>query len=115
MIKREAQQSKNSNHDSSEAQRLQAHLSFCNEEYVMITSNMWTEVGLNNGTRGKVVDLLYKDSIGPQSGALPEVVAGQLRVSDADVVTFIPGVTDTVAIPKNQFEWLDNVNNLIHK
>ena len=81
----------------------------------MITSTVWSEVGLNNGTREKVVDLVYTDSIGTQSGALTEVVVVQFWVLYAHVVPFITGFPDTVAIPTNQPEWLDNGKTLINK
>ena len=63
--------------DSAAARRLQSNLYLCKEEYIMLTSNFWSEVGLHNGARGKAVDFVYKDSSGPRSGALRESVLVQ--------------------------------------
>jgi len=54
-----------------EAGGLQAELYLACGAEVMLTSNLWTDVGLHNGARGKVVDIVYKTSTGPgQSGTV---------------------------------------------
>ena len=63
--------------DSAAARRLQSNLYLCKEEYIMLTSNFWSEVGLHNGARGKVVYFVYKDSSEPQSGVLPKAMVVQ--------------------------------------
>ena len=40
----------------------------------MLTSNLWTEVGLHNGAKGTVVDLVYTNSEGLRNGGVPESV-----------------------------------------
>ena len=63
-------------------------------------------MGLRNGARVKVVDFMYKDLSGPQSGDLPEA-------SDDRVAPFIPGIPNTTAMTTIQSEWVDNGKALI--
>ena len=65
---------------------------------------MWAEVGINNGTRVKVVDFVYNDLSGPQSGALPEAVVVKFWALDELVDPFLLGLLKTVAIPTIQDE-----------
>ena len=46
---------------------------------VMLTSNFWTEVGLHNGAKVKVVDFVYMDYGGPRNGGVSEAVVVQFR------------------------------------
>lgn len=101
--------------DSAAAQNLQAYLYLCDGADVMLTSNLWAEVGLHNGARGKVVDFVYKDSSGPRSGVLPEAVVVQFRALDESVAPFLPVIPNTVAIPTIQAEWLDNGKTLMRR
>ena len=43
----------------------------------MLTSNLWTPVGLHNGNRGKIPDFVYMKSDGPLSQTFPEAVVVQ--------------------------------------
>ena len=70
-------------------------------------------MGLPNGARGGVVDFVYKDSSGPWSSALLEVMVVQFWALDEHVFPFLTGVPNHVAIPIIQYEWLDNGKTLI--
>ena len=78
-------------------------------------SNLWAEVGLHNGSRGEVVDFVYNNLSGPQSGALPEAVVFQFRVLDKLVDPFLPRLPNTVAISTIQDKWIDNGETLIFR
>ena len=65
-------------------------------------SSVWAEVGLRNGARGKVVDFVYNNLSGPQSGALLESVVVQFRGLDKRVDPFITRLPNTVVIPTIQ-------------
>jgi len=45
----------------------------------MLTSNLWADVGLHNGAKGKVVDIVSKssDGPGPSGTVLPNAVVVQ--------------------------------------
>ena len=43
----------------------------------MLTHNLWADIGLHNGAKGKVVDFVYTDAAGPgrnNGKGLPEAV-----------------------------------------
>ena len=53
---------KSDKRDSIEANNLKDVLYLSVGAYVMLISNMWTEVGLHNGAKGTVVYFVYTDS-----------------------------------------------------
>ena len=69
----------------------------------MLMSRGWAEVGLNNGARGYMVDLVYNNLSGPQSGTLPEAVVVQFWALDERVAYFLNRLPNTVAIPTIQY------------
>lgn len=99
----------NNNHarkrDSNEANGLLAELFLAVGAWVMLTSNLWTDVGLHNGAKGIVVDLVYKTPAGPTFGDLPEAVVVQFCDLDAEIDQYLDGVPRTVAIPLITAEW----------
>ena len=101
--------------DSSEAQNLQAILHLCVGSEVMLTSNVWTEVGLHNGAKGKVIDFVYVDASGPLSGNVPEAVVVQFHslAGEDQIPPFLNDYCRSVAIPRKQVEWKHNGETLI--
>ena len=97
------------------SQRIQDHFYLCDGADLVLTSNVWVEVALHNCARGKVVDFVYKDLSGTNSGTLPEGVVVQFQALDERVANFIPGLPNTVAMPTIKSEWLDNGKALIHR
>ena len=91
--------------DSTGANGHHAKLYLCDGADVMLNSNLWTDVGLNNGTKGKVVNCFYKDLAGPINGATPEAVVVQFRELDAQVAPFLPNYPNSLAIPAIKAEW----------
>ena len=71
----------------------------------MLTSNLWTPVGLHNGARGKVLDFFYMNSDGSQYQNLPEAVVVQLINLDPDMPTFQEDYPGSVSIPTINDEW----------
>jgi len=74
---------------------------------MMLTSNLWTAVGLHDGVKGKVVDFVYKTSEGPPhpSKQLPEAIVVEFSHLDDSFPSFLPDVPKTVAIPAIKAEW----------
>ena len=72
----------------------------------MLTSNLWTEVGLSNITRGAVLYFVYKDSEGTINGGVPEAVVVQFQdlVESTDIETFLEEHEQSVPIPMKQVE-----------
>ena len=58
----------------------------------MIKSNLWTDVGLNNGAKSTVIDFVYKNAEGPRSGKMAIASVVQFCGLDSEVMTFLPGV-----------------------
>ena len=70
---------KSDKRDSIEANNLKDVLYLSVGAYVMLISNMWTEVGLHNGAKGTVVIFGYTDSEGPINGGVSETVVVNFR------------------------------------
>ena len=86
---------------------MKAVLHFSVGAYVMLTSILWTTVGLYNGANGTVVDSVYMDSEGPRNGGVPEALAVQFRdlAKITDIDPFLEGYEQSVEIPMKQVEW----------
>jgi len=71
--------SKASRLDSMKDGRLHTELYLACRVEVILTSNLWADVGLHNGAKGKVVDIVYKitDGTGPSDTVLPNAVVVQ--------------------------------------
>ena len=85
---------------------------------VMLTSNLWTEVGLHNRAKGKVVDIVYKHATGPRVNngkTLPEAIVVQFNELADEVEPFFEGEEKTVAIPVSSFEWGHGAKTFIRK
>ena len=76
---------------------------------------MWTEVGLLNGTKVKVINFVCINDSGPRNGGVPEAVVVQFwSLAGEDYVQqFLDGYPRSVAIPMKQVEWKHNGKNLI--
>ena len=71
----------------------------------MLTSNLLTPVGFQNGARGKVLDFVYMNSDGPLSQTLPEAVVVKLIHLEPDMPAFIEYYPGSVSIPTISSEW----------
>ena len=100
---------------SSEANNLQAKIYVCVGSECMLTSNLWTEVGVHNGAKGKVIGFVYIDASGPRNGGVPEAVVVQFRyLAGEDYIQMFLGVyTRSLEIPMKQVEWKHNGKTLI--
>ena len=67
---------------------------------VMLTCNLWQEVGLCNGSPGTVISLLFQDEQGPPS--LPIAVLVHFRDYTGPVFNSTPGC---IPVPPVTFEW----------
>ena len=76
---------------------------------------MWTEVGLHNGAKGKVINFVYIDASGPRNGGVPEAVVVQFRflAGEDDIQKFLYGYPRSVTITMKQVEWKHNGKTLI--
>ena len=93
--------------DSSEANTLKAMLYFFVCTYAILTSNLWTEVGLYNVTKGTVVYYVYTDSEGSINGGVLDAVVIQLRylAEGTHIGPFIEVYERSVVIPMKKVEW----------
>ena len=62
---------------SNEANNLQAILYICVSSEVILTSNIWNEVRLNNSAKVNVINFFYIDASGPRNGGVPAAVVVQ--------------------------------------
>ena len=44
---------------------------------VILTSNLWTEVGLHDGAKVKMINFVYIYALVPRNGVVPEAVVVQ--------------------------------------
>ena len=65
----------------------------------MLTSNIWTPVGLHNGTRGKVIDFVYMNYDGPRFQTFAEAVVVQFSHLEPDMPAFLEDFPGSVSIP----------------
>ena len=77
----------------------------------MLTSNLWTLIGLKNSTRGKVIDFVYMNSDGPRSQTLPYAVVVQFSHLEPDMPDFPEDYPGSVAIPTTTDKWTKNSGN----
>ena len=75
--------------DPQEANGLHSCLYLSNGAYVMLTSNLWTAVGLHNVSGGKVIDFVYMKSDGPRSHTFPEDVVMKFSHLEPDMTDFL--------------------------
>jgi len=104
--------------DSQEANCLYAQLFLCEGADVMLTSNLWTTVGLHNGDRGRVVDFEYTISEEPfhPSKQLLEAMVVEFGHLHESVPLFLFHKPKTVAIPPINAEWTNtNGDTMIRK
>ena len=66
---------------------------------------MWDNVGLNNGSKGEVVHIIYKDKSGTRSVTIPEAVTVQFCESNDNIELFIVDIPITFAITFLYNEW----------
>ena len=91
-----------------EANGLMLNLYLAVDAEVMLTSNLWVDVGLHNGAKGKVVDFLYKHADGPQTKngkEFPEAFVVQFHSMAEGVEPFLGGLPNTVAVPVVLAKW----------
>ena len=84
----------------------------------MLTLNLWTEVGLHNRAKGKVVDIVYKNAAGPRINNgknLPEAIVVKFYEINHEVEPFFEGEEKTVAIPVSSFKWRHGSKTFIRK
>ena len=81
-----------------EANGLHAYLYLAKGADVMLTSKIWTPIGLHNGARGKVIDFAYMNSDGTRSQTLPEAVVVKFVHLEPDMPAFLEDYTGSVAI-----------------
>ena len=88
--------------DLAEANRLMLKLYLAIGPEVMLTSNLWVDVGLHNGAKGKVVDFVYKNANEPcmnKGEESPEDVVVKFHSMEKGIKPFLDGVPNTVTIP----------------
>ena len=88
------------NPKSDDAGGLDAVIFLARGAAVMLTSNLWQEVGLCNGATGVVEDLLLNPD---RPACLP--IAALIHFSHYTGPAFLPTNLKTVPIPPHLFEW----------
>ncbi|HEY0652265.1 MAG TPA: AAA family ATPase, partial [Chryseosolibacter sp.] len=91
--------------DSNEAQGVLSVLYLAVGADVMLVKTIWQEVGLHNGAKGKVIDIVYDSSNGPRSDCLPNCVVVVFPDLDEAIPSFLDDVPKSVAIPVVTTEW----------
>ena len=71
----------------------------------MLTSNLWTPVGLHNSARWKVIDFVYMNSDGPRCQNFREDVVVQFSHFEPDMPAFIDDCPGSVDIRTITAEW----------
>ena len=106
---------KSDKRDSIEANNLKDVLYLSVGAYVMLISNMWTEVGLHNGAKVTVVIFGYTDSEGPINGGVSETVVVNFRdlSKSTDNEPFLEGFEQGVVIPIKQVEYKHEHSTLL--
>ena len=62
------------------------------EAYVMLTMNLWSEVGLCNGATGKVIDVVYADNHSPSNLPIAVIVQFDYYTGPSFIETLPKGV-----------------------
>ena len=99
--------------DSTEANGLMSYLYLAVGAEVMLISNLWVDVVLNNGAKVNVSGFLYKNSDGPRTKKgekFPEAVVVQFHSMAEGVEPFLEGVPNTFSIPVVSAEWRIGTN-----
>ena len=87
------------------ANGLHTELYSCEGGEVILTSNLWSNIGLNIGANGEVIDFIYEDEAIPRSEIFTEYVVVQFHELDYDFEPILPEIPQTVAIPVVPDEW----------
>ena len=72
---------------------------------VTLTSNIWSEAGIHNGTEEKVLDFIYQDANGPRNGELPKAVVLKFCEVQEDIQPLLPNIPRKFAKPVLIFDW----------
>ena len=84
----------------------------------MLTSNLWVDVGFHDGTKGKIVDFVYKHVDWPLTNNgkyFPEAVVVQFHSMEKWIEPFLEGVPTTVVIPVVLDGWIIGTKYFIRK
>ena len=91
--------------DYQEANVLHSCLYLANGTDVMLTSNLWTPIGLHNGARGEVIYFVYMNLDGTRSHTFPEAVVVQFSHLDIYMPDFLEDYPGILYIPTITAEW----------
>lgn len=91
--------------DSDRAGGLRRVLYLSKDALVTLTTNIYTKIGLTNGTSGKVVAIMYKPDTKPPGLPICVVVQFPHLIGRANFVSCIPHIPGCVAITPITREW----------
>ena len=93
---------------SDEAGGLEAVLFLSAKAEVMLTSNLWTEVGLCNGSLGTIEQIWFGENMGPPN--LPEAVL--VHFPSYSGPAFLGACPKCIPVPPKMFEWMADGRHL---